>query len=278
MHHTFNNFDPLDIPLPQHHRDDFWDVVFNARHLLKDRSREELIQGMEVLQDITHRRDLANPRAELIKSWAPVDYPLPDGTVCEAMPAPDDVDMLLLNRERINLAEYGQFPGAQWHELFALLALSYVVQAHITEAHHQDPSRKGTPFEVNEAFMERLHRECLEVGRRAIHVGQGMKVKTEEIQRKQSSKGRNAVTAKHEQQTGALKRRVAELYWEHYSNESNRQAAKMIFEWLTVVGELKADRKGETYSFQGKQVMSNDDPEHQLERWIAKIKASGPAQ
>lgn len=275
MYHRFEGFDPLNVPCPQHHASDFWDVLYKARQLLVSRSRDELIAGMEVLDSIAHRRDLPDPRREQTKHWAPMPYTLPDGTTCEAMPALDDVDALLRNRDRIALAEYEQFPAARWHELFALLALSYVVQAHITETALNDPARKGTPLELTDAGVEHLTRECLEIATHAVNAGEGLRQEAGQIKQAVAKRASKAASMRHAP-TQALKARVIALYSEHYSKRSNREAARLILDRLIKDGELVPDSRGYAYTFQGKTAMRTEEPQHRFAVWIGEFKRSHP--
>jgi hypothetical protein len=270
MQHWFEYFDPLEGEPPKHRASEFWEVLFQARNLLKDRTREEVLSGALILNEIRANAAFQEPIFDLIENWAPRPYKLSDGSISEAMPAPDEVDGYVFNMGRINLAEWPQLPSAHWHELFAILALSYVEKMHHEEQRQESASMPAWRPRLDDAGLNEEAYEYLVLAKHALSIADRLIHTKKEI----SGRSRKAVQAHHNAKTGALKARVIQLYAAKYRNRSIRDAASRIMRELIELGELVINESGLGVFFKGQLVLQTDDPQNRLERWISQFKAT----
>lgn len=272
VQHRLELFDPQKGNLPQQHKEEFWGIVFRARALLGEWSTDRMAEGMQCLNQILADPAFQDPIIHRIENWAPMPYQMPDGTVCEAMPGTDEVDALLLNLDRVDMSQRDESPKFSQDALFALLALSYVEQAHQAESHLEVAQGAIALLLYSPPVIERAVKDCLAIATHAITVAEGLRDQTSKIQKTITTRTSKAASARHNAQTGPLKGRVKELYLANFTHHSNRHAAKLITQELKNSGELTVDGNGLRVLYLGKPALQTDDPEGRFERWIADIK------
>lgn len=270
MQHRFEYFEPLDGEPPKHRASEFWEVLFRARNILKGRGRADLLAGASILNEIHAYSAFRDPLYACIDNWAPQPFRTPDGSFAEAMPAPDEVDGYVHNMDRIALSDWPQLPNAQWHELFAILALSYVEKMHHEELEQAEGNLPAWMPRLDDAGLNERAYDYLTMANHALSVADGLLNNLKKI----SERGRKAVEVRHKAKTGAFKGRVIALYAEKHGNRSIRDAASRIMRELIECGELVIDQSGLGVSFNGQPALQTADPQNRVERWIAQYKKS----
>jgi hypothetical protein len=172
--------------------------------------------------------------------------------------------------ERIDLSAWPQLPNAQWHELFAILALSYVEKMHHEERQQAECTLPQWMPRLDDTGLNERAYDYLVMAKHALSVSEGLLFNLKE----QSERGRKAVEVRHKAKTGALKERVIALYAEKHGTRSIRDAASRIMRELIDCGELVIDQSGLGVFFKGQPVLQTDDPQNRLERWIARYRKS----
>ena len=157
--HCFEHFDPLTGELPDPYAVMFFEVVHRARSLLIGRTSEQITQAALVINRIYRDPKFVDPMYQAF-GQEPIKTRM-FGQEIDAIPSFNDVEALYQNIGNILLAEYQEFPNAQWYELFAVLALSYAEKV-CSELHNQAtwPSNhflpKPTDSQINDFAQEYL--------------------------------------------------------------------------------------------------------------------------
>ena len=123
---NFKHFEPLTGKLPERYDYIFAELADRARRLVAGRGSDEIKAAARILSEIHRAPGYRDPLSEELKQ-APIATML-YGEEVEVIPASNEVEALYKNVGNVPLADYPDFPNGQWHELFAVLALSYMDQ------------------------------------------------------------------------------------------------------------------------------------------------------
>lgn len=263
--HRFEHFDPLTGELRDPYAVMFFEVVHRARSLLKGRTSEQIKQGALVINRIRRDPKFVNPMYQAFRE-EPIRTRMFEQEI-DAIPSFTDVEALYQNIGNILLAEYQEFPNAQWYELFGVLALSYAEKV-CSELHAQaswPPNHflpKPTDSQIND-FVQ----EYLGLARQAITYAETLKRQANTVKRLSSKQSRHAAATRHKP-TGKLKSAVLALHKEKYTNRSNRDAASRILKDLITLRKVIHDGETHQLYFENQLVLQTDDPEHRFEIWI----------
>lgn len=269
--HRFEHFDPLVGELPDPYAVIFFEVVYRARNLLKGRTSEQIKQGALVINRIQRDPNFVDPMYQAFEQ-EPIKTRM-FGRAIEAIRSSNDVEALYQNIGNILLAEHQEFPNAQWHELFAVLALSYAEKV-CSELHNQAtwPSNhflpKPTDSQVNDTAQEYLG-----LAMQALVYAESLSSQEATLKRIISDQMKKAVNKRHAK-TDPFKNDVLRLYFEKYSHCSNREAASRVLKELTDTGIIRVEPN--RLFFDQELVLNTDDPENRIEKWIGKAKKKLP--
>lgn len=274
---NFKYFDPLAGKLPERYDWMFAELAERARRLIAGRSAEEIEAAARVLNEIHRAPGYRDPLTDEIKQ-APIASVM-HGQPVQLVPASNEVEALYKNVGNVSLAPYADFPNGQWHELFAVLALSYMAQ--ICGAVHA----KGTWQEtIKDKWLGNVHpnplsqptdaeidtkaNDCLALAQQAISLAEAIKNQAGMVRSLRSEESSLAARKRHESGSGPLKAAVIALYQEKHRARSNRDAARRIFQELQQEQRLQYDAESGKVLFDGKFSLQNDDPEKRFEIWI----------
>lgn len=255
----FNHFDPIDGILSARLGTRLFEPLYLARQLLSDRTREEV---RVIAQILDKNRITTNiPATRPTESGNPaMQVPLESGEVVEAWPAPDEVTLLQASMASLNLLPPGANSKLKPHELFAVLALTFIDQACMEEQRFTDSSAPAWARPTNDVLTQQIESYALQASR-ATAVANGLYA----AQLAQRAEKSMAGQARHKG-TKALKTAVQALYAEKYQNRSKRDAARRIYDELSRNGSITTIES--RVSFQGEIALHNADPAHQFERWL----------
>lgn len=263
--HCFEHFDPLTGELPDPYAVMFCEVVHRARSLLIGRTSEQLTQAALVINRIYHDPKFVDPIYQAFRE-EPIKTRM-FGQEIDAILSFTDVEALYQNIGNVLLAEYQEFPTAQWYELFAVLALSYAEKV-CSELHNQAtwPSNHFLPKPTDSQIND-FAQEYLGLARQAITYAETLKHQANTVKRLSSDQNRHAAATRHKP-TGKLKAAVLALHQEKYTNRSNRDAASRILKELITLRKVTHDEETHQLFFENKLVLQTDDPEHRFEIWL----------
>lgn len=278
---NFKHFDPLADKLPESYDWMFADLAARARRLIAGRSHEEIEAVARILNEIHRAPGYRDPLWEEIKQ-----DPVPSvmhGQPVQLVPASNEVEALYKNVGNVSLAPYTDFPNGQWHEVFAVLALSYTGQVcgavHAKENWQETIKDKWlghvhpNPFyRPTDAEIEAKANDCLALAQQAIGLAEAIKNQSGLVRDLWSKESSQAARKRHESSSGPLKAAVITLHREKHQARSNRDAARRIFEELQQDQRLQYDAESGKVLFDGKFSLQNDDPERRFEIWIGKAK------
>ena len=261
----FEHFDPLTGELPDPYPVMFFEVVHRARNLLKGRTAEQIKQAALVINRIYRDPNFVDPMHQAFEQ-EPVKTRM-FGQPMDAIPSSNDVEAIYQNIGNVLLAEYQEFPAAQWYELFAVLALSYAEKV-CSELHNQAtwPSNHFLPKPTDSQIND-FAQEYLGLARQAITYAETLKHQENTVKRLSSEQNRHAAATRHKP-TGKLKAAVLALHKEKYTNRSNRDAASRILKDLITLRKVTHDEETHQLFFEDQLVLQTDDPEHRFEIWL----------
>lgn len=271
--YRFDLFDPLMGELPERYVFMFIDVVLRARVMLQGRTTEEIKQGAFVINKIARDPAYVDPLWKSLKE-PPIKTMLL-GKEEEILPSYNDVEALYQNIGNISLVDFPILPNVQWHEVFAILALSYVEMV-FYELHSQEawPPDHWLP-RITDAQIDIHAQEYLGLAKQAITFADVLINQTATVRKLASEQTSQAARKRHQSGSGPLKAAVLDIYQEKYTARSNRDAAHRIFEDLTLQGRLAYDGHTTKVNFDNSPALQTDDPEHRFEIWIGRANKSG---
>ncbi|MEO6563432.1 MAG: hypothetical protein ABIN99_10390 [Nitrosospira sp.] len=276
LRHQFEYFDPLAGELTDPYAVMFFEAIHRARSLLKGRTSEFIKTGASVINRIYHDPNFVDPMYQAFEQ-EPIKTRM-FGQAIDVIPSINDVEALYQNIGNVLLAEYREFPDAQWHELFAVLALSYAEKV-CSEVHNQAtwPPNHFLP-KITDSHINDVAQEYLGLAMQAITYAENLRnqeatVKST-VQQVISDQKREAVNKRHAKKTGPLKNEVLRLYFEKYTKRSNRDAASRILKELTDTGAIRVEPN--TLFFGQEPALNTDEPENRIEKWIGQAKKKHP--
>jgi hypothetical protein len=153
--------------------------------------------------------------------------------------------------DKVDLWGQADFPDATWSEYFAALAVVTVAEA-LYE--YTDGARQLPPGATHDsAKLGRILSDLAIEAMDAVSFAEGLfmrdQVKQQDRKERGSKGGKKRVKRFNE-----LKNKVLKIYWEKYTNRSNRDAAKRIWE-----NEITDEDRA---------ILSPDDPVRRLAIWI----------
>lgn len=276
----FKHFDPLTGKLPERYDYLFVEVAVRARKLLSKRNIDEIHAAAKILSEIHRAPGYIDPLTDELKQ--PTVSTILFGKETELVNASNEVEALHKNIANVSLAEYSNFPNAEWHELFAILTLSYMEKIcgavyskenwqSILESKWLPGIKQENPFpKPTDERIDQLANDSLLLAKQAITYAETVHNQEETLRRLRTQESSNAAKARHHNQSGPLKAMVLDYYQQHYQSRSNRDAARRVFETLKHNGILSYDEVSGKLVFQGKVCLQTDDPEKRFEIWIGK--------
>lgn len=216
MTHGFERLNPAKCePLPKYMWMTFFDITFRARGILKGRSGREIKAICKVLNTISRSPGFENPSYEFFRNWQPVDITSPTGDKLSVMSSASDAGELLHNINRVKLEKIPNPPKALWHELFAVMALSFVDKAVWIEAEPNGgawgllnlPPRTQSSIEAELAQYAITGTEAVAVAESILRQDKALEAEFEQVTKKRkevASKGGKAKGKKTEQLVAEL--------------------------------------------------------------------------
>lgn len=259
LNRRFSHFDPVDGILSARLGTRLFEPLYLARQLLGDRTSEEIRAIAQMLDEnrLTAKLPAMRPTESGIP---PMRVPLETGEIVEAWPALDEITLLQANIASQDLSPPGKPTTLKPHELYAVLALTFIDQACLEEQRFADNSAPGWARPTEDVLTQHIEFYALQASR-ATAAATGLHT-AQLAQRAEKSK---AGQARHKG-TKPLKTAVQALYAEKYQHRSKRDAAKRIYDELSRNGSLTTVES--RVSFQGEIALHNADPAHQFEKWL----------
>jgi len=256
----FIHFDPVDGILSARLGTRLFEPLYLARQLLSDRKAEDVPAIAQVLEHVWRQPGFRFPRPteDAIPS---MKVALESGEIIDAWPCADEVAVLAANIDHLDLDGVAAPGQLKPHELFAVLALSYIEQACSEEQRFLDDA---APVELRptESLLAEHVDHYAYAALRAVSIG--ARHRTEQEKRRASaSRGGQArrATAK------PLEKAVLGLYEARFTAKSNREAARLILKELQHTGRITFENETRLL-FDGEPVLSTDDPQKRFEKWI----------
>jgi hypothetical protein len=277
----FRHFDPLSGKLPERYDWMFAEIAYRARKMLSSRSLEEINAGSKFLTELGRQPGYVNPHIEEFKQEG-IPTILNEVEV-NLIAASNEVEAVYKNVGNVSLDKCDGLPNAQWHELFAILSLSYLenvcacVHAQQTWEPYWEskwlPGHKSpNPFpRLTDDDINKKVNDWLVLAHQAIGFADALNNQEELVRKLRSTQNRQAITTRHAKGSGPLKAAVLELH-KKYQSRSNREAARRIFEELRLEQRLEYDEVTGTLTFDDKVRLRNDDPVKRFEIWIGQSK------
>lgn len=277
----FKHFDPLTGKLPDRFDWMFAEIAFRARRMLSSRSTEEIMAAASILTQIHRAPGYKDPLWEELEQG-----PIPTmmyGEEVQLIASSNEVEALYKNICNVSLSNYSSLREWQWHEMFAVLALSYMDQiCALVDAQENwvpDIESKWLPGKVQpnpfpkltDSFIENKVSDWLILSQQAISFADALQNQEEIVRNLRSAESRQAARIRHEGGSGSLKEAVIGIYQEKYQTRSNRDAARRIFDDLRMQQRLIYDETGKVI-FEGHKSLQTDDPEKRFEIWIGQFK------
>lgn len=278
----FRHFDPLTGKLPESYDWMFTEIAYRARKLLTNRSSDEINAAAKFLTAIHRQPGYVNPHWEELKQEG-----IPtviNGQVVELIAASNEVETIYKNVSNVSIADCEGFINAEWHELFAIVSLSYLenicaaVHAQQTWEPYWEskwlPGHKSpNPFpQLTDSDIKLKANDWLVLAHQAISFADALKNQEAYISQSRSAEKSRAAKKKYKETSEPLKQAVLKLYQEKYTHRSNRHAAFGILHELEKTGQVDFNRQTKVVMFNGKNALLTDDPEHRFEVWIGNYK------
>lgn len=278
----FKHFDPLEGKLPDRYDYLFAELINRARKLISNRSYDEIHAAAKILSEIHLAEGYKNPLSEELKQ--PTVSTMLDGKETELVVASNEVEALHKNIGHLSLMQYTDFPAAEWHELFAVLALSYMEKI-FSAVHSKDnwqamieskwlPGiKQPNPFpKPTDEMIDLFANENLFLTQQAITFAETLHGQQQMLKDLRAQESSDAAKKRHQNLSGTLKAIVIDTYHQNYQSRSNREAARRIFSDLIKNGVISYDEISCKVLHNSKVSLQTDDPEKRFEIWIGQFK------
>jgi hypothetical protein len=243
------HFDFAAGTLPEALLFDFGDQLERAQAILRNRNKAQVGDALESLDWLLRTGD-----ALLLKDALSSDKE--QGTVISRVKA------LLHLIDHVDINELEDFPNPSWADYFATLVMAYVAEAVYA---HDNPAPDLPPdlAAIEPQYAERQRRAQTEAALEAMdaigHAERFQAVNDAQQAARKATVEHNTKAARiRVQPFNELRQRVIEIYHEHYTDRSNRDAAKRI--WNENLTDTEKD------------VLTSDEPTKRLEIWIGQFK------
>ncbi|WP_029147357.1 hypothetical protein [Methylophilus sp. 5] len=270
--YQFKYFDPLNDRLPDPFEIEYIELIHRARKLLTGFTSEQLKVAIEELNQFVRHPDFKNPYRNLDLSTS---IPVTDrGQSLEIIPTDNTVQAFYSNINNVSLANFNTLCQFSWSQIFAMMTLFYAEL--IAGSIHKTNSTEAPPL-FPKPTIENLFKkakENLPEAYQALAYAEVLSDQKHLYEVLKTEKARKASIQKYAQKYSPLRKKIESLYLCDYQNHSMRSAAHKIFNRLVREELVLFDESTNRLTFEGKNVLQNDDPIKQFEKWIAAFKRS----
>lgn len=267
--YQFKYFDPLTGRLPDPFEMDYVELIHRARKLLSSFSSDQIKLAIEELNSFVRHPSFKSPLFDVDLS---VTIPVTDrGQNLQIIPADNTVQALYSNINNVSLASFKLLSQFSWSQIFAMITIYYaeMIAGFVYRIENWEDHPLFTKPTIESAL--RRARENLPEAYQALAYAEVLSDQKYLFEVLKTEKARNASIKKYSEKYNPLRQKIESLYLATYMNKSKRSAARKIFDTLVAEGLVFYDAKTNRLTYEGKEVLQNDDPIKQFEKWIGKI-------
>lgn len=270
--YQFKHFDPLTGRLPDPFEMEYVELIYRARKLLTSFSSEQLKLAIEELNDFVRHPDFKNPLfgVDLSETISVTDR----GQNLEIIPADNTVQAFYSNISNVSLTNFKLLSQFSWSQIFAMMAIHYaeMIAGSVYRIENWEDHPLFTKPTIETVF--RRAKENLPEAYQALAYAEVLNDQKHLFEVLKTEKARKASIQKYSQRYSPLRNKIESLYFELYQAKSARSAAQKIFDKLVAEGLVFFDESTNRLTYEGQNVLQNDDPVKQFEKWIGKLKKS----
>lgn len=267
--YQFKHFDPLKDRLPDPFEIEYVELLYRARKLLTEFTSEQLRDAIKELNQFTRHPNFKSPTRNHDLS---ITIPVTDqGQDLEIIPTDNTVQAFYSNIKNVPLRDFKFLSQLSWSKIFAMMTIFYaeLIAASVnTIENWRDHPLFQKP--TTETLLKKA-RENLPEAYQALAYAEVLNDQEYLFEILKTEKARNASLKKYSEKYNPLRKKIESLYLGSYLNKSKRSAAHKIFDQLVEEGLIFYDESTHRLTYEGKEVLQNDDPIKQFEKWIGKI-------
>jgi len=270
--YQFKYFDPLTGRLPDPFEMEYVELIYRARKLLISFSSEQLKLAIEELNDFVRHPKFKNPLFGVDLSET---IPVTDrGQDLEIIPADNTVQAFYSNISNVSLTNFKFLSQFSWSQIFAMMAIYYaeMIAESVYRIENWEDHHLFTKPTIETVF--RRAKENLPEAYQALAYAEVLNDQKQLFEVLKTEKARKASIKRYTEKYKPLVEKVESLYIAKHQNTSARSAAHKIYQTLIAQQSIFFDETTNRLSYMGKDVLQNDDPIKQFEKWIGKIKKS----
>lgn len=270
--YQFKYFDPLTGRLPDPFEMEYVELLYRARKLLTSFSSDQIKLAIEELNNFVRHPDFKNPLFSINSSET---ISVTDrGQDLQIIPADNTVQAFYSNINNVPLTSFKLLSQFSWSQIFAMMTIYYaeVIARSVYRIENWEDHPLFTKPTIDNVF--RRAKENLPEAYQALAYAEVLSDQKHLFEVLKTEKARNASIKKYSEKYNPLRKKIESLYLAAYQKNSMRSAAHKIFDKLVAEGLVVFDERTNKLTYEGKNVLQNDDPIKQFEKWIGKINKS----